>query len=381
MRQIIDWILTPQGYEIFAVEDGAQALGNGKKINPDLVLLDVRLPDMESLEIMKELKKIKPGLPVLILSGFGDIEAALELVKQGAFNYLPKPFKVDDLRQMVKKAINQQVAAAIDVPAQEIPAGDSPKEQNESKSPVIKYLICAAAILLLAAGGSLFWKWRSAGATAVEYAIAYTNPSAICWDGKYVWIADWASETIYRHARDEKFSVSANFKMPGIVATGLAYDGKYLWVSNSFSQKIYKRSTDSALSEAALFSSPGPSPSGLCFDGKNLWSADFQQGKIYKHASDKTLSIAATYGSPAANPCGLFKYGKYFFIADANTNRIFKVDPASFKVKSVFILPQYEDQQHHITSIAWDGNSLWVCSDGNQKILRCGIRSLKPIKM
>jgi CheY-like chemotaxis protein/glutamine cyclotransferase len=384
MRQIIDRILAPQGYEIFSAEDGAQALANCAKINPDLVLLDVRLPDMESVEIMEGLRKMKPAVPIVILSGFGDAETAVELVKKGAFNFIHKPFKVDALRQMVKKALNNRVALAIDTRVEEV----SPDAAGVPSMPVIRkvrsnmaFVFAGSAALLLLCSGFFAWKLLFRELPEAAFPISYSNTSGIGFDGKQLWVADWADETIYQHKRDDKFSVIASYKTQGLEPTGLAFDGTSIWVSHSFGHKIYKRKLDATLTLVDAYTSPGPSTSGLFYDGTNLWSLDFQQSKIYKHTMDATLSVAASFDSPAVNPCGMFKYGKEFYIADASTNRIYKVDAQDFSLRGVYILPLYENKKSHLTGIAWDGRSIWTSSDGIQKVFRCPLKSLKPVKL
>src|SRR3989339_1193492 len=111
MRQVITKILVPQGHEVFAAEEGIQALEICRKESPDLALMDIRLPDMDGGEILAGLKRIKPQLPVVILSGFGDVDAAADLVKQGGFEYISKPFKIDDFLALVRKALGQQQKA------------------------------------------------------------------------------------------------------------------------------------------------------------------------------------------------------------------------------------------------------------------------------
>jgi len=383
MRQVIDKILSPQGYEIFSAEDGNQALNNCKKINPNLVLLDVRLPDMESADILAALRIIDPALPVVVLSGFGDAETAAELVKKGAFSFIHKPFKVDSLRQMVKKALNQKAALNLDTNTAALPEVTESRAAGDSRGSRLKraVIVSVAGALVLALGGFLSWKLLLRDIPEAGFTIPYTNASGISFDGRDIWVADWADETVYRHTRDAKFSVSSNFKTQGFEPTGLAFDGKYIWISHSFGGKIYKRNVDAALSAVNSFASPGPSVSGLYFDGANLWSLDFQQGKIFKHTMDAGLTVAATYDSPAINPCGMFKFGKEFYIADSRSNKIFKVDAADFSLRGIYILPQYGDKNSHLTGIAWDGKSIWTCSDGVQKVFRYPLKSLKPLKV
>jgi hypothetical protein len=212
-----------------------------------------------------------------------------------------------------------------------------------------------------------------------EFVISYANPSGICWDGKNIWVTDWAGETVHGHARDAALSAVKSFKTPGVEPSGIAFDGEFIWLSNSFGQRIFKYRADGTA--VTSFASPGPSPSGLFFDGKNLWSADFQQGKIYKHRMDRKLSVDSSFDSPAANPCALFGRGKHLFIADSKTNRVYKVRHDNFSLAGIYVVPGFENQERHIAGAAWDGKSLWVCSDGVERIFRYRMKDLTPAKL
>lgn len=236
--------------------------------------------------------------------------------------------------------------------------------------------IVAVAVIILLAGKIFFRVPPDA-----QFSIAYANPSALCSDGKNLLVADWVMQKVYRHVKDKSFSVAKEYGTDGIEPSGLAFDGKYLWISHSFGHRIYRyKYNDTAFVMAASATSPGPSPSGLYFDGEYLWSLDFQQGKIYKHKTDGGLKVLASYDSPAANPCGMFKEGSFFYVGDSSTNRIYKINPETFSVAGIYLLPEYENQKMHMSGITWDGKSLWTCSDGIPKVFRHRMKSLKQVQ-
>jgi signal transduction histidine kinase len=86
-----------QGYEPIMTKTGRQAMEKAINLAPDLVLLDHRLPDMDGTVVLSELKKIDNGIPVIIMTAFGDEKLAAEVIKLGAMDYLVKPFKRKDL--------------------------------------------------------------------------------------------------------------------------------------------------------------------------------------------------------------------------------------------------------------------------------------------
>ena len=105
LRNIIFKILKPGGHILFLAQDGKEAIEIAKKEKPDLALLDVRVPDMDGLEVLTELKKIDPTIQCIMLSGFEDGETSKEAIKRGAFDYVLKPFKVQEVLELVNKAL------------------------------------------------------------------------------------------------------------------------------------------------------------------------------------------------------------------------------------------------------------------------------------
>ena len=123
LRNIVYNMVKPLGQAMFTAEDGGQAIEIGKKEIPDIALLDMRVPDMDGLEVLAELKKINPNIRCIMLSGFGDVETAVTAIKQGAFDYISKPFKIDEVLKVVNKALGTFAAgAAAPTPTQPVAA-------------------------------------------------------------------------------------------------------------------------------------------------------------------------------------------------------------------------------------------------------------------
>ncbi|OGS03750.1 MAG: hypothetical protein A2339_07850 [Elusimicrobia bacterium RIFOXYB12_FULL_50_12] len=400
MRQVITKILQPDGHIVFGAEDGAQSLELCKLEMPDIVFLDISLPDMDSSEILAGLKKIKPQLPVVILSGFGEIDVALELVKLGAVEYISKPFKIEEFLRMAKKVLNRDLKTPSPVPParspappplpvkqdkppaqpstaareQELPADEEPVS---GKLSLIKVAVVAVAAALIGFGVYLYLNKPVPGAS---FQVPYSNPSGLSWDGKSLWACDWMAETVYKHKNDSKLSVENLYKITDKAPSGIACGNNYIWAASPFEGKIYRLNPDAELSVSAEYKSPGASPSGLYHDGANLWSLDFQLARVYKHKDDGALSVEQTFDSPAENPKGIFKHGEYFFIADAKTNRIYKVTAENFAVAGIYIIPQFEADGLAISGIAFDGKNIWACADGVQKLFRESIKGLKVVQ-
>lgn len=100
-------LLTKEGYEVFTTTKGHEALKLGREMDFNLVISDIRLDESDGFEILKTFRKMKPSLPIILITAFGSVEGALEAIKEGAFDYISKPFRIDDLLQKVSQAIER----------------------------------------------------------------------------------------------------------------------------------------------------------------------------------------------------------------------------------------------------------------------------------
>jgi DNA-binding NtrC family response regulator len=105
IRDSCTQVLTKEGYSVVTSSDGRQALDVLSKSHFDVVLLDLKLPGVPGIKILNKIKKKSPEVPVIIITGFASIESAVNTIKQGAFDYLAKPFSPEELRTMVNKAL------------------------------------------------------------------------------------------------------------------------------------------------------------------------------------------------------------------------------------------------------------------------------------
>ncbi len=94
-------------YRVLTAEDGISALNilNTSYIGVDVVFLDVRMPGMDGIEVLKKIKEITKKIPVVVMTAFGDSDTAIEAMKEGAFDYLTKPLENDQLKEIIEKAL------------------------------------------------------------------------------------------------------------------------------------------------------------------------------------------------------------------------------------------------------------------------------------
>ena len=108
VRDYMEALVSRQGYQVFAVADGEQALKMLGETKPDLVTLDVVLPGMDGLATLAELKRRLPEVPVVMLSGHGQARNIVEAMRLGASDFLRKPFEVEELELAFQKALEKR---------------------------------------------------------------------------------------------------------------------------------------------------------------------------------------------------------------------------------------------------------------------------------
>jgi DNA-binding NtrC family response regulator len=110
IRRVLVKILSEEDktHEIYEAEDGLIALNKIKKENFDLVLCDIKMPKMDGIEVLEFTKKIKPEIPIVMISGHGDLDTAVDSMKKGAYDYISKPPDLNRLLNTVRNAIDKK---------------------------------------------------------------------------------------------------------------------------------------------------------------------------------------------------------------------------------------------------------------------------------
>ncbi|MEZ4528933.1 MAG: response regulator [Desulfobacterales bacterium] len=105
LRKSFVRLLSEEEYEVRSAASGESGLEQIKESVPDLVILDMRLPGMNGMETFAAIHKMEPRLPVIIMTAFGTTETAIEATKQGAFDYILKPFDIPEMLSVITKAL------------------------------------------------------------------------------------------------------------------------------------------------------------------------------------------------------------------------------------------------------------------------------------
>ena len=102
----LEGILSDDGFEVMHAFNGYEALKKIEADSPDIVLLDIWMPGIDGIETLKEIKKIAPYLPVVMITGHGTIESAVDATKSGAYDFLEKPLSIDKVMVTINNALN-----------------------------------------------------------------------------------------------------------------------------------------------------------------------------------------------------------------------------------------------------------------------------------
>ena len=122
LRRVTEYNLSEAGFDMITAGSGQQGLKLFSKNNPALVITDVKLGDMDGLEVLAAIKRESPETPVIVITAFGSIEMAVKAMHEGAFNFITKPFDRETLRLSCSKALElrslrsqkQQLADEVD---------------------------------------------------------------------------------------------------------------------------------------------------------------------------------------------------------------------------------------------------------------------------
>jgi nitrogen regulation protein NR(I) len=108
MRDLLAKVLERKGYHVSVCGDGTEALASLEREPVDLVVTDVRMPGLNGMEALRAIKELNPEIVVIIMTAFGSIDQAVQAVKDGAYDYINKPFKIDEILLTIEKALDER---------------------------------------------------------------------------------------------------------------------------------------------------------------------------------------------------------------------------------------------------------------------------------
>lgn len=108
VRRMLSTAFALQGYETHCANNGRTAIQLFADISPDTVLMDIRMPEMDGINALKEIRRRDNRTPVILMTAYAEVETAVEALRCGAFDYVIKPFDLDELNLIIQRALQLQ---------------------------------------------------------------------------------------------------------------------------------------------------------------------------------------------------------------------------------------------------------------------------------
>ncbi|KAF0126275.1 MAG: two component system response regulator FlrC [Elusimicrobia bacterium] len=375
MRLAIKNVLRLRGHEVSEAQDGPSALAALEGEKPDLVLLDIRLPGMDGIELLERIRKMSRSLPVVMITGYGHIQSAVDVMKLGANEYLQKPFENSQLVDTVKRFTSGRK------PAPAAAAGDIPPHDGGDAMPqgVAKPLFTPARLLALAAAAAallLFFRWSDGRRNyAAAYESAGANVSSLVWRGGDLWVSDWLEQSLYRYApRGGKLALAEKVALPGTHITGFAFGDDALYICDSWAGVVQERTLEKGFPVARNHDLPGKITS-LFFDGKYLWTCD-SEGVVSRRRTGEDLPVEAEFRL-AHKPDQIYKDSGAFWSVVSSSGRLYRhrLDD-KLSVEAVFTAGD-PGADRPLSAFTWSKGRLWLAREGGKSIGEYGPGILK----
>lgn len=104
LLSVLKSLLLEEGHEVTTCDDGAAAINRCRQENYDFIITDLMMPGASGLDVLKESRKLFPDTLVILVTGFASLESAIQAIREGAYDYITKPFKLDEIKIVVKNA-------------------------------------------------------------------------------------------------------------------------------------------------------------------------------------------------------------------------------------------------------------------------------------
>jgi two-component system response regulator (stage 0 sporulation protein F) len=266
MRFAVRMLLERSGHTVMEADSGDTALAKIDEKAPDLALLDMRLPGMDGIQILQKIREKQKDLPIIMVTGYGNVELADQAMQLGADHYLSKPFHNKELVDVIRQILQKRGHVLPEIPKAASPAVE-PEPLETARSPFSLGRIQKLALGALAVG--LVWHFIS---PRNNFPVPYTNPAALVFLDENLWVADWFSQTIYVHEVHKRdLPIKKTYYLPDIHLTGMAVTANAVYTADSWAHVLRKHRLDDRLSVLLTVKSPGPagtSGPAICLRGR-----------------------------------------------------------------------------------------------------------------
>jgi DNA-binding NtrC family response regulator len=183
MVKVLSQILGPDGQVIEALADGSEAISRARALahggEPiDLVVSDIRMVEADGLQVLKAFRQESPGTPVILVTAFGNVDGAVDAIRQGAFDYFSKPYEVDQIKLVVSRALQQKRLAEENRTLRREAREKYRLENIVGRSEAMLQVYKTAARVAVSDATVLIWGESGSGKELVARAIHQASPRA-----------------------------------------------------------------------------------------------------------------------------------------------------------------------------------------------------------
>ena len=107
IRLSCEQILKKSGYKVETFGNGYEGIERLKKVRPPLLVVDIKMPELDGFEVIKLVRKVDPEVVIVVITGYATIETAVDAMKMGAYDFLPKPFTPNELRLIIERGFER----------------------------------------------------------------------------------------------------------------------------------------------------------------------------------------------------------------------------------------------------------------------------------
>jgi two-component system response regulator AtoC len=108
VRKLLTVVLGKEGFDVTCADNGLTGLDAFRKTSPDIVIMDIRMPEMDGLKALEEIGKLRRGAAVILMTAYAAVETAVQAMKLGAFDYVIKPFDIDEVLLLIERALQMR---------------------------------------------------------------------------------------------------------------------------------------------------------------------------------------------------------------------------------------------------------------------------------
>ena len=113
IRWVLEKALTKNNYKVFVYDDPKAMILDIENFKPDVIISDIRMPGMSGIDMLEKIKREYPKIPIIIMTAFSDLETTVSSLKKGAYDYITKPFDINETVKLVEKACNNSTHSEI----------------------------------------------------------------------------------------------------------------------------------------------------------------------------------------------------------------------------------------------------------------------------